>query len=747
MKKRVTGHIYVYSILLIALLVLTGFFAKDVVTNVNKGLDLKGGYDIVFNYEALSEQELPEASVIIANLQNRLKLMGYSDVRVTTATAGDKNIVRVTVDNSNDLAAITSLIASPGVVSFRNSEDLEIIDASILRKNGASVFLQDEVPMLVLGIEDPSRFYTLTQTLAQQSDKTLVTWVDFVEGIDSYAQESANAEAGIMPRYISAATVTNGIYGDAQIGISASYEDAKLIAGLINAGPLPVALERSHTVAVDGILEVGTSMNILYVGVGALALIALAMIVKYRLLGFTFATVLPGYVVLVLAAFTSFGGVVNLATVSAMALGTFSLIFSVCVLFEKITNEVSLGRSLQTAYENAKSSSLPYEINSFVYPALITFVAFFIGSTVVKKFSMMLLVAIGSGIVACVLVRMLVSNLMTSGLFEGNTSMYAVNKEASTNKKPLNIALIAIVAAIALNLAGFVFKGNSTPLASTNGKDTVLVLYLMDPKTEADIAKAIEELDYAVESIKFSLDNSQFVEVVVKETLDTESTASLILALESKLPVEASFMSCTSNELTKSMTETSFVLAIVTLITLFVVNAQTKKRLTLNAFVSIVASVVVGGTMIFIGGVNLDTNIVAILLALFGVALVEVTSTAMYISEGYIAYKTDKQINDNIGKIVYEGLSQKAKENYWVIAFTSALVIAVVGLSINVDVFMYIVRLLSLVALVPFAIVMLVFPKLSVKKVDSNASKSPKKKKEKKSEPSEYVVPGVNDIR
>ena len=80
MKQNSKSRFYVFCATALALLILVGAFASDVVNNMNLGLDLRGGFEIAYEVSPLDEEhELPEMSVVVASIRKRIDVLGVNE--------------------------------------------------------------------------------------------------------------------------------------------------------------------------------------------------------------------------------------------------------------------------------------------------------------------------------------------------------------------------------------------------------------------------------------------------------------------------------------------------------------------------------------------------------------------------------------------------------------------------------------------------------------------------------------------
>ncbi|MBI4592158.1 protein translocase subunit SecD [Candidatus Uhrbacteria bacterium] len=146
---------------------------------------------------------------------------------------------------------------------------------------------------------------------------------------------------------ISTPVVQQAIYGgQAVITGDFTVQEAKLLAQRLNAGalPVPVDLLSQETVGPTlGLVSLQKSLTAAYVG---FALVALFMILVYRLPGLLAALALCLYIVLNLAAYRLFGVTVTLSGIAGLILSLGIAVDANVLIFERIKDEFRMGRDL-----------------------------------------------------------------------------------------------------------------------------------------------------------------------------------------------------------------------------------------------------------------------------------------------------------------------------------------------------------------------------------------------------------------
>lgn len=131
-KENPKKHFAVFMISVLTIFVLIGVFAKDVANGISLGLDLQGGFEIVYEVAPLhEEEELADMSVVAQSVSKRINVLGVSEPQIMIE--GD-NRIRVQLAGVQDIEQARRVISSTANLTFRDAYDNELSDASIIKK-------------------------------------------------------------------------------------------------------------------------------------------------------------------------------------------------------------------------------------------------------------------------------------------------------------------------------------------------------------------------------------------------------------------------------------------------------------------------------------------------------------------------------------------------------------------------------------------------------------------------------------
>ncbi|MFR9254082.1 MAG: SecDF P1 head subdomain-containing protein [Merdibacter sp.] len=305
MKK---SRLAAFGIIVATIIAVIIAFASDIRNSMTLGLDLQGGFEILYQVTPLEGQEMPDMEAVVSSVRKRVDVLGVSEPEITVE-GNDR--IRVSLAGVDSPDQARRIISSTANLTFRDVNDNLLMDASVLEEGGASVG-QDQYGNYVvnLSLKDSDTFYQVTSEIAQRSSgqNLIVAWLDYEEG-QSYAAESRKED----PAYISAATVSEGISGNsAQISGNFTQESATELKDLINSGSLPVQLTEQYSDVVSADYGLGAFSTTMLAGAIGVAAVMLFMICVYRLPGVISAITLAVYIFVVFLLYNAMGAVFTL---------------------------------------------------------------------------------------------------------------------------------------------------------------------------------------------------------------------------------------------------------------------------------------------------------------------------------------------------------------------------------------------------------------------------------------------------
>src|SRR5690625_112375 len=165
-------------------------------------------------------------------------------------------------------------------------------------------------------------------------------------------------------------------------------------------------------------------------GIVGVALIFLFMVAYYRFPGLIASINLVIYVYLIVLVFGLMNGVLTLPGIAALILGVGMAVDANVITFERIKEELKLGKSVKAAFKAGTKNSLSTIIDANITTLLAAVVLFVFGTSSVKGFATMLIVSILVSFLTAVYgTRLLLGFWVQSGFLTNRKGWFGVKKD------------------------------------------------------------------------------------------------------------------------------------------------------------------------------------------------------------------------------------------------------------------------------------------------------------------------------
>ncbi|MDO8626709.1 MAG: protein translocase subunit SecD [Candidatus Magasanikbacteria bacterium] len=178
--------------------------------------------------------------------------------------------------------------------------------------------------------------------------------------------------------------------GSAVISGSFNLQDAKLLAQRLNSGALPVPVELISQEKVDATLGQGSLTKSFKAGLVGLLLVMIFMVLYYRLPGLLSVISLLIYAALNLAIFKLIGVTLTLAGIAGFILSIGMAVDANVLQFERLKEELRLGKNLKSAMEEAFWRAWPSIRDSHVTGLISCVLLIWFGSGFIQGFAVIL---------------------------------------------------------------------------------------------------------------------------------------------------------------------------------------------------------------------------------------------------------------------------------------------------------------------------------------------------------------------
>lgn len=370
-----------------------GATTTNILGNIKLGLDLQGGFEVL--YEVIPEEGQEITQEILAStaeaLNKRVNELGVNEPSIQVE--GDDR-VRVQLAGVHDQNKAREMLSTEANLSFRDVNDELMLDGKDLVEGGAKQsFDQNGQPSVSLTLKSADKFKDVTEKIVGmgQPNNLLVIWLDFEEGTHSFLEEAGKEN----PAYLSAPQVSQ-IFNTNTVSIEGNFtlEEASTLASLLNAGALPVELNEIYSTSVGAQFGEQALEKTVIGGIIGILLVFAFMLVYYRFPGFIAVVTLTIYTFLTLLIFDWMNAVLTLPGIAALILGVGMAVDANVITYERIKEELKVGRNLKAAFKAGNSNSLVTILDANLTTILAAVVLFYYGTSSVQGFATTLIISI-----------------------------------------------------------------------------------------------------------------------------------------------------------------------------------------------------------------------------------------------------------------------------------------------------------------------------------------------------------------
>ena len=348
---------------------------------ISLGLDLRGGVYTVYQAEDDGSEDFDSKMNSTVNiLTSRLTRQGFTEA---TVTRQGNDRIRVEIPNVTDPNEILRIIGSPAQLYFKDEDGNVIIEGAMVKNAQAA---QDENGKPCVSFE-----------LNDEGAKL------FAEGTAANLGKTISIE--LDGEVISAPTVNSVISGgQGQITGSFTADEAKTLANLSLSGALPLNLSQLEVSAISATLGDTALDRALMAGIIGVALVMLFMLIRYRLCGLVADIALTIYIMIVVLLLALTGAQLTLPGVAGIILGIGMAVDANVVIFERIREELAVGRPLPSSVKKGFSNALSAIIDANITTIIAAVVLYAFGTGSIRGFALTLGISVATSMFTAVFV-------------------------------------------------------------------------------------------------------------------------------------------------------------------------------------------------------------------------------------------------------------------------------------------------------------------------------------------------------
>lgn len=437
MVKR--GRLVAFFLIVLLLGSTMGLTINNILGNIKLGLDLQGGFEILYEVKPAKDGDVIDRTALVSTinaLEKRVNVLGVSEPNIQIE---GEDRIRVQLAGVTDQSKAREILSTEATLTFRDVNDQVLLDGADLVEGGAKQsFDQNNRPSVSITLKSAEKFRSASEQVYNmgQGNNLLVVWLDFEEGEDSFAEEALKPE----PKYLSAPRVGE-IFNTTTVSIEGNFtiEEAKQLAALLNAGALPVQLDEMYSTSVGAKFGETALEKTVTAGIYGILVVFLFMLFYYRLPGAIAVVTLSVYIFLILQIFDWMNGVLTLPGIAALILGVGMAVDANIITYERIREELKLGKTAMSAFRAGNRRSLSTIFDANITTLLAATVLFIFGTSSVKGFATMLIVSILVSFITAVYgTRLLLGLWVNSRFLDKRLAFFGVKKEEVANLADVN---------------------------------------------------------------------------------------------------------------------------------------------------------------------------------------------------------------------------------------------------------------------------------------------------------------------
>lgn len=371
--------------------------------SIKLGLDIAGGsyveYQAIEGDKNLSDISTDDVDTTIAILRQRATSQGYTEAVVTYMNNGRFRVELPDVKDPNEASQLLGKVAK---LTFTEPDGTVVVEGTDI-KNATYQYGQatDEgyqhFVSLELNAEGAKKFADATSRLIGQAISI---------NLDETVVAAPTVQTEITD---GSAVITMGNSEEAE-------KEARNIASLIRSGQLPFALQEVGLSTVSATLGQNSFSRALLAGIISIIIIALFMIVLYRLLGLVASLALAIYAVITIFILGVCQVNLTLPGIAGIVLSLGMAVDANVIIFERIKEEMKNGKTLRASVDAGFHRAVTAIVDANVTTIISAVVLWVLGSGTVKGFAITLFI----GVVISMFTAIFVTKFLLNQLIEFN---------------------------------------------------------------------------------------------------------------------------------------------------------------------------------------------------------------------------------------------------------------------------------------------------------------------------------------
>lgn len=416
MQKRntITFIILIFLVILISYSAIFGldFGRYEILplgNEIDLGLDLAGGVYVVLEAktDATGEELDKKMQETKAIIEQRVDGLGVAEPNITIE---NKNRIRIELAGLEDPQAAIDMIGKTAQLEFIDPDENVILTGENVKKAEVVYYEGEYKVSLEFDKTGTESFAETTKKIYQKSNREDRIIYIVLDG-------EVISDPAVNDQILDGKSVIEGRF---------TVEEATNLANLIRAGALPMDLEELEVSVIGptlGIESLNKSVKAALIG---LVLIFLFMLAFYKIPGIAADLALTIYILIVLGVMVYLGAKLTLPGIAGLILSIGMAVDANVVIFERIKEEMKLGKSIRSSIDSGFKRALTTIIDANVTTLIAGVVLFYFGTGPIKGFAVTLLIGLITSLITAVFITRFILKTISGMKLTKNTKYYGL---------------------------------------------------------------------------------------------------------------------------------------------------------------------------------------------------------------------------------------------------------------------------------------------------------------------------------
>jgi preprotein translocase subunit SecD len=387
------------------------------------GLDLSGGSHLIYKADVSGVQAGDVSASMDALrdvIERRVNLFGVSEPVVQVQNSGfisgaEEKLI-VDLPGVTDVEKATAMIGQTPLLEFKTEAPKDAVQTATVDKNGQVTL---DVGSKFISTELTGRYLKKATLEFDQTTREPKVSLQFDDtGTKLFAKITKDNIGKMVAIYLDGAPISTPVVreeipnGQAVISGNFTPAEAKQLVGRLNSGALPVPISLLSRQTIGATLG-GDAVN---AGVKAAIIgflvVALFLILWYRLPGFIAVLALCIYITIILALFKLLPVTLTAAGIAGFIISIGIAVDANILIFERLKEELHSGRTISDAVTAGFSRAWSSIRDSNISTIISAMILFWFGTPLIKGFALTL----GLGVLVSMFSAIMISRIFLSGL-------------------------------------------------------------------------------------------------------------------------------------------------------------------------------------------------------------------------------------------------------------------------------------------------------------------------------------------